>query len=105
MLPDTSAEHVDRDNRYNDDDDLRGRLGVLEAADAFVKRLTDSPPRPRCRASLRSALMFVVAVGMGPFAGVMAIFVHNLGVFEALLRGGRINHASCKTSYSASCPR
>ena len=49
--------------------------------------------------------MFVVAVGMGPFAGVMAIFVHNLGVLEALLRGGRINHASCKTSYSASCPR
>jgi hypothetical protein len=25
MLPDTSAEHVDRDNRYNDNDDLRGR--------------------------------------------------------------------------------
>ena len=33
--------------------------------------------------------MFVVAVGMGPFAGVMAIFVHNLGVLETLLRGGR----------------
>ena len=43
MLPDASAEHVDRDNRYNDNDDLRGRLGVLEAADAFVERLTDSP--------------------------------------------------------------
>ena len=28
--------------------------------------------------------MFVVAVGMGPFAGVVAIFVHNLGVFETL---------------------
>ena len=28
--------------------------------------------------------MFVVAVGMGPFAGVMAIFVHNLGVFSKL---------------------
>lgn len=43
MLPDASAEHVDRDNRCDDNDDLRGRLGVLEAADAFVKRLTDSP--------------------------------------------------------------
>ena len=46
MLPDASAEHVDRDNRCDDNDDLRGRLGVLEAADAFVKRLTDSP-RPQ----------------------------------------------------------
>jgi len=50
-------------------------------------------------------MMTCAAVGLGPFAGVMAIFVHNLGVFEALLRGGRINRASCKTSYSASCPR
>src|SRR3954451_25006240 len=73
MLPDTSAEHVDRDNRCDDNDDLRGRLGVLEAADAFVKCLTDSPSPPRCRASLRSALMFVVAVGLGPFACVVAI--------------------------------
>ena len=42
MLPDAGVEHVDRDNRCDDNDDLRGRLGVLEAADAFVKRLTDS---------------------------------------------------------------
>ena len=29
-------------------------------------------------------IWFVVAVGLGPFAGVMAIFVHNLGVFSKL---------------------
>ena len=28
--------------------------------------------------------MFVVAVGLGPFAGVVAIFVHNLGVRNSL---------------------
>jgi phosphonate transport system permease protein len=28
--------------------------------------------------------MFVVAVGLGPFAGVMALFVHNLGIFAKL---------------------
>src|SRR5260370_17022788 len=39
-----------------------------------------------CRAinEIVFALMFVVAVGLGPFAGVMAIFVHNLGVFSKL---------------------
>ena len=30
------------------------------------------------------ALMFVVAVGLGPLRGVMALFVHNLGVFAKL---------------------
>jgi phosphonate transport system permease protein len=30
------------------------------------------------------ALLFVVAVGLGPFAGVMALFVHNLGIFAKL---------------------
>ncbi len=30
------------------------------------------------------ALMFVVAVGLGPFAGVMALFVHNTGVVAKL---------------------
>jgi len=30
------------------------------------------------------ALLFVVAVGLGPFAGVMALFVHNTGVFAKL---------------------
>jgi phosphonate transport system permease protein len=39
-----------------------------------------------CRAinEIVFALMFVVAVGLGPFAGVMAIFIHNLGVFAKL---------------------
>jgi len=46
-----------------------------------VRRLMDS-----CRAinEIVFALMFVVAVGLGPFAGVMALFVHNLGVFSKL---------------------
>jgi phosphonate transport system permease protein len=39
-----------------------------------------------CRAinEIVFALLFVVAVGLGPFAGVMALFVHNLGVFSKL---------------------
>ena len=39
-----------------------------------------------CRAinEIVFALMFVVAVGLGPFAGVMAIFIHNLGVISKL---------------------
>src|SRR5262245_36928206 len=46
-----------------------------------VRRLMDA-----CRAinEIVFALMFVVAVGLGPFAGVMAIFIHNLGVFSKL---------------------
>jgi phosphonate transport system permease protein len=46
-----------------------------------VRRLMDA-----CRAinEIVFALMFVVAVGLGPFAGVMAIFVHNLGVISKL---------------------
>lgn len=46
-----------------------------------VRRLMDS-----CRAinEIVFALLFVVAVGLGPFAGVMALFVHNLGVFAKL---------------------
>jgi phosphonate transport system permease protein len=46
-----------------------------------VRRLMDS-----CRAinEIVFALMFVVAVGLGPFAGVMALFIHNLGVFSKL---------------------
>ena len=41
-----------------------------------VRRLMDA-----CRAinEIVFALMFVVAVGLGPFAGVMALFVHNTG--------------------------
>jgi phosphonate transport system permease protein len=46
-----------------------------------VRRIMDS-----CRAinEIVFALMFVVAVGLGPFAGVMALFIHNLGVFAKL---------------------
>ena len=46
-----------------------------------VRRLMDV-----CRAinEIVFALMFVVAVGLGPFAGVMAIFIHNLGVISKL---------------------
>jgi phosphonate transport system permease protein len=46
-----------------------------------VRRLMDG-----CRAinEIVFALMFVVAVGLGPFAGVMALFIHNLGVFSKL---------------------
>ena len=46
-----------------------------------VRRLMDA-----CRAinEIIFALLFVVAVGLGPFAGVMALFVHNTGVFSKL---------------------
>jgi len=30
------------------------------------------------------AMLFVVAVGLGPFAGVMAIFIHNTGIIAKL---------------------
>lgn len=46
-----------------------------------VRRAMDA-----CRAinEIVFALLFVVAVGLGPFAGVMALFIHNLGVFAKL---------------------
>jgi phosphonate transport system permease protein len=46
-----------------------------------IRRLMDA-----CRAinEIVFALMFVGAVGLGPFAGVMALFVHNLGVVSKL---------------------
>lgn len=46
-----------------------------------VRRLMDA-----CRAinEIVFALLFVVAVGLGPFAGIMALFVHNLGVVAKL---------------------
>lgn len=46
-----------------------------------VRRLMDA-----CRAinEIVFALLFVVAVGLGPFAGVMALFVHNVGVIAKL---------------------
>ncbi len=46
-----------------------------------VRRLMDA-----CRAinELVFAVLFVVAVGLGPFAGVMAVFVHNMGIISKL---------------------
>lgn len=46
-----------------------------------IRRLMDA-----CRAinEIVFALLFVVAVGLGPFAGIMALFVHNLGVVAKL---------------------
>ncbi len=46
-----------------------------------TRRLMDA-----CRAinEVVFALLFVVAVGLGPFAGVMALFVHNAGVVAKL---------------------
>jgi phosphonate transport system permease protein len=46
-----------------------------------VRRVMDA-----CRAinEIVFALMFVVAVGLGPFAGVMALAIHNLGIFAKL---------------------
>ena len=41
-LSDARAEQVDGDHGRDDDDDLRRRLGVLEAADAFVEGLADA---------------------------------------------------------------
>lgn len=46
-----------------------------------VRRLMDSF---RAINEIVFALMFVVAVGLGPFAGVMALFVHNTGVIAKL---------------------
>ena len=39
-----------------------------------------------CRAinELVFAVLFVVAVGLGPFAGVMALFIHNTGILAKL---------------------
>ncbi len=46
-----------------------------------VRRLMDA-----CRAinEVVFALLFVVAVGLGPFAGVMALFIHNTGIIAKL---------------------
>jgi phosphonate transport system permease protein len=46
-----------------------------------VRRLMDAT---RAINELVFAVLFVVAVGLGPFAGVMAIFVHNMGVIAKL---------------------
>src|SRR3546814_17930414 len=46
-----------------------------------MRRLMDA-----CRAINERvfAILFVAAVGLGPFAGVMALFIHNLGVISKL---------------------
>ena len=53
-----------------------------------MRRLMDA-----CRAinEMVFAMLFIVAVGLGPFAGVLALWVHTTGVLAAVLRGGRGN--------------
>ncbi|MBB4303607.1 phosphonate transport system permease protein [Rhodobium orientis] len=46
-----------------------------------VRRLMDAA---RAINELVFAVLFVVAVGLGPFAGVMALFVHNMGIIAKL---------------------
>lgn len=46
-----------------------------------VRRLMDAF---RATNEIVFALLFVVAVGLGPFAGVMALFVHNTGIIAKL---------------------
>ncbi|MDP2621223.1 MAG: phosphonate ABC transporter, permease protein PhnE [Hyphomicrobiales bacterium] len=46
-----------------------------------VRRLMDAA---RAINELVFAVLFVVAVGLGPFAGVMALFVHNMGIVAKL---------------------
>lgn len=45
-----------------------------------MRRLMDA-----CRAinEMVFAMLFVVAVGLGPFAGVMALFIHTTGVLSS----------------------
>lgn len=63
-------------------------LGILSAGNMApwwvrqpVRRLMDT-----CRAinELVFAMLFVVAVGLGPFAGVMALFIHTTGILAKL---------------------
>jgi phosphonate transport system permease protein len=63
-------------------------LGILCAANVApqlvvqpLRRLMDA-----CRAinEIVFALLFVVAVGLGPFAGVMALAIHNVGIIAKL---------------------
>lgn len=46
-----------------------------------VRRLMDAT---RAINELVFAVLFVVAVGLGPFAGVMALFIHNMGIVSKL---------------------
>ena len=46
-----------------------------------VRRLMDAA---RAINEIVFAILFVAAAGLGPFAGVMAIFIHNLGIISKL---------------------
>ena len=46
-----------------------------------VRRVTDAT---RAINEIVFAILFVAAVGLGPFAGVMAVFIHNLGIISKL---------------------
>ncbi len=46
-----------------------------------IRRLMDMA---RATNEIVFAMLFVVAVGLGPFAGVMAIFIHNTGIISKL---------------------
>ena len=46
-----------------------------------MRRLMDAA---RAINELVFAILFVAAVGLGPFAGVMALFIHNLGIIAKL---------------------
>jgi len=46
-----------------------------------IRRLMDAA---RAINEIVFAVLFIVAVGLGPFAGVMALFVHNVGVIAKL---------------------
>lgn len=63
-------------------------LGLLSSANLApwwihqpVRRLMDSA---RAINELIFALLFIVAVGLGPFAGVLALFVHTTGILAKL---------------------
>lgn len=60
-----------------------------------VRRLMDA-----CRAinEMVFAMLFVVAVGLGPFAGVLALFIHTTGVLSSCFprRWKRLNPARWK---------
>ena len=63
-------------------------LGVLSAENIVpwwvyqpVRRLMDAA---RAINEMVFAMMFVVAVGLGPFAGVLALFVHTTGILAKL---------------------
>ena len=62
-----------------------GLLSSSNIAPAWVvqpmRRLMDAA---RAINELVFAILFVAAVGLGPFAGVMALFIHNLGIIAKL---------------------